>query len=229
MKMYQNVSYAIAIETSQILFEGMYIKAEEPILSFRTAKDGDKNLVIIGGMGHRVGAKIDLEDAYKKLEEVAKEMYNDAKVLYKWETQDCITLDKIPYIGEFSKMMKNMYVATGYKKWGMTTSNIAARIIADKIQGRTNKYEDIFTSTRLKPIKNRWEFGEMIKETTNSLVVNKLKESEDKQNPTCAHLGCELSWNNLEKTWDCPCHGSRFDCNGKQIYGPAIDDLKIEE
>ena len=46
--------------------------------------------------------------------------------------------------------------------------------------------------------------------------------------PICAHLGCELSWNNLEKTWDCPCHGSRFDYKGNQIYGPAIDDLKID-
>lgn len=210
-------------------------------------------------MGHRVGAKIDLENAYNNLEKVAKELYSDAKVLYKWGTQDCITLDKIPYIGEYSKIMNNIYVGTGYKKWGMTTSNVAARIITDKILGRKNKYEEIFDSTRLNPIKNRWEFGEMLKETTNSLIINKLKIPEDKLEsiktgegkiielenkkvgvykdekgeifkikPICAHLGCELSWNNLEKTWDCPCHGSRFDYKGNQIYGPAIDDLEIE-
>jgi len=210
-------------------------------------------------MGHRVGAKIDLENAYNNLEKVAKELYSDSKVLYKWGTQDCITLDKIPYIGEYSRIMKGIYVATGYKKWGMTTSNVAAKIITDKILGRTNKYEEVFTSIRLHPIKNRWEFGEMLKETTNSLIINKLKIPEDKLmdikkgegkiielnnekvgaykneegeifkiKPICAHLGCELSWNNLEKTWDCPCHGSRFDYKGNQIYGPAIDDLTIE-
>ena len=262
IKMYQETSYAITIETNEPLFEGMYIKLEEPKISLRTAKDEDKEVVIVGGMGHRVGAKINLDETFDKLEGMAREIYSDAKVLYKWNTQDCITLDKIPYIGEFSKMMENVYVGTGYKKWGMTTSNVAAKIITDKIQGRKNKYEEVFTSTRLKPIKNRWEFGEMIKETTNSLIINKLKVPEEKLKdieigegkiieidnekvgiykdedgniytikPVCAHLGCELSWNNLEKTWDCPCHGSRFDYKGNQIYGPAINDLdedKIE-
>lgn len=182
MKMYQETSYAIAIETSEELFNGMYINVEEPRLSLRTAKDEEKTLVIIGGMDHRVGAKINLEEAYENLEKIAKDMYKDAKVLYKWNTQDCITLDKVPYIGEFSKVLENIYVATGYKKWGMTSSNIAANIITDKILGKINKYQEIFTSTRLEPIKNRWEFGEMIKETTNSLIINKLKVTDEKLN-----------------------------------------------
>lgn len=224
IKMYQSASYAIAVETEEELFSGMYINAEEPTLSFRTAKNGEKQILIIGGMDHKVGAKINLKNAYDNLENIAKGMYPDAKVLYKWMTQDTITLDKIPYIGEFSKIMKNIYVATGYKKWGMTTSNIAANIITDKILGKNNKYADIFTSTRLRPIKNRAELGEMVKTTSNSLIVERLKSP----NPVCSHLGCKLSWNNLEKTWDCPCHGSRFDEKGGQIYGPAIKDIKIK-
>lgn len=179
LKMYQEISYAIGVETSHKLFDGMYISQESPKISLRTAKDGNKDIVIIAGMEHRVGAKIDLENAYNNLEKIAKEMYSDANILYKWETQDCITLDKIPYVGEFSSIMKNVYVATGYKKWGMTTSNIAANIITDKILNKDNKYENMFMSTRLNPIKNRWEFGEMIKETTNSLIINKFKEPEE--------------------------------------------------
>lgn len=175
LKMYQEKSYVIGIETSQRLFQGMYINAESPTLSLRTAKDGDKDIVLVSGMEHKVGAKIDLENAYNNLERIAKELYSDAKVIYKWETQDCITLDKIPYIGQYSGLMNNLYVATGYKKWGMTTSNIAANIIADKILGKENKYENLFTATRLKPIKNRWEFGAMLKETSNSLIINKFK------------------------------------------------------
>ncbi len=224
--MYQEASYAVAIETKEPTFQGMYITAEEPKISLRTAKSKDKTVVILGGMGHRVGAEIDLSETYKNLEQKAKEMYKDAKILYKWGTQDCITLDKIPYIGEFSKIMQNIYVATGYKKWGMTTSNISANLIADKIQGKENKYEEIYNATRLNPIKNRWELGELVKESTNSLVKERLTEKE--KNPTCTHLGCKLTWNNLDKTWDCPCHGSRFDETGENIYGPAIKDLKQE-
>ncbi len=179
LKMYQETSYVIGIETNHKLFKGMYINSESPTISLRTAKDDDREIVLVGGMEHRVGAKIDLENAYNNLEEIAKEIYDDAKVRYKWSTQDCITLDKIPYIGEFSNLMKDVYVATGYKKWGMTTSNIAANIITDKILQRDNEYENIFKSTRLEPIKNRWEFGEMIKETTNSLVINKFKDAKE--------------------------------------------------
>lgn len=118
LKMYQEASYAIAIETEEPKFSGMYIKKEEPIISLRTAKKGDKQVIILGGMGHRVGAKIDLKDAFADLEKIAKEMYPDSKVLYKWGTQDCVTLDKIPYIGEYSKIMENIYVATRIQKVG---------------------------------------------------------------------------------------------------------------
>lgn len=257
MKMYQETSYLIAVETDEALFDGMYINTEEPTISLRTAKFGDKRLLLVGGMKHKTGAKIDLKESYKKLEEVAKQLYPNSKVLYKWNTEDCISLDKIPYIGEFSNLMPNIYVATGYKKWGMTTSNIAANIITDKILGKENKYEEVFKSTRLEPIKNYEELGNILKEVSYSLVINKLKDIEEYikdvkkgegkiieidgkkvgayrnekgeiylVKPYCSHLGCMLSWNNLDRTWDCPCHGSRFTYEGKQIYDPAIKDLE---
>ena len=163
MKMYQETSYIIAVETKEPLFEGMYICTEEPTISLRTAKNGEKRLLLVGGMKHKTGEKIDLKDSYKKLEEIAKSLYPDSKVLYRWNTEDCISLDKIPYIGEFSNLMPNVYVATGYKKWGMTTSNIAANIITDKILGKENKYKEVFESTRLKPIKNHKELANILK------------------------------------------------------------------
>lgn len=257
MKMYQVTSYLIAVETKEPLFEGMYINSEEPTVSFRTAKYGDKRILIVGGMNHKTGAKIDLTNSYKNLEEVAKQIYPDCKVLYRWNTEDCIPLDKIPYIGEFSNLWPNVYVGTGYKKWGMTSSNVAANIISDKILGKNNPYEDVFKSTRLKPIKNYEELGNMLKEVGYSAIINKLEKIDeyikdvkqdegkivevegkkvgvyrDKEGktyvvkPYCSHLGCELSWNNLDKTWDCPCHGSRFTFEGKSIYDPSIKDLE---
>ena len=69
-------------------------------------------------------------------------MYPDAEVLYKWTAEDCISLDKIPYIGQYSSIMKNLYIATGFNKWGVTSSNVAANIITDKILQKENKYEE---------------------------------------------------------------------------------------
>ena len=257
IKMYQGTSYLIAIETKSKLPEGMYINVKEPIYSFRTANYNGKEILLIGGLGHKTGEPIENNSHYEELEKKAKEMYPDCKVLFRWNTRDCISLDKIPYIGEFSNLMKNMYVGTGFKKWGMTLSNVAANIVTDKITGNENKYEDIFRATRLKPIKNRWEVENMLKETVNSIALNKLKidswnvDMIENDNgaiieingenigiykdtngkiyavkPNCTHLGCLLSWNNLDKTWDCPCHGSRFDYMGEAIYEPAIKNLE---
>ena len=257
MKMYQSTSYAIAMQTKQKLFEGMYINSEEPTISLRTAKYGDEYLLIVVGFDHKTGAEIDLSNSYKYLEEIAKNLYPDGKIKYRWNTEDCITLDKIPYIGEYSKMWENAFVATGFNKWGVTTSNIAARIITDKILGEKNEYAEIFKSTRLEPVKNIKEVTNMVKESVNSLVFKKLEIPQEeanqiqegegkivevngqkigiykdkngqiyKINPVCKHLGCELSWNNLDKTWDCPCHGSRYDYMGNLIYGPSVKDLE---
>ena len=259
VKMYQSTSYIIAIETEKKLPKGMYINIKEPIYSFRTAKYNGKDILLIGGSGHKTGEPITDDSHYQDLEKKAKELYPDCKILFKWNTRDCISLDKIPYIGEFSNLMPNLYVGTGFNKWGMTSSNIAANIVTDKIMGRENAFEEIFKATRVKPVKNRWEVKNMLKETVNSIAFNKMKikpesiEKIEKDNgaiiqidgdnvgiykdpegkiyavkPHCSHLGCLLSWNNLDKTWDCPCHGSRFDYKGRNIYEPGIQDLEVK-
>ena len=226
----------------------------------QNSKIDNEYVLIVVGADHKTGEKTELSNSYKKLENIAKQIYPQGKVENYWNTEDCITLDKIPYIGKYSNMWENAHVATGFNKWGITTSNIAANIITDMIIGRKNRYEDIFISTRVEPVKNRQEVGNMLKETVSSLVLKKfeLPESEqaslkneegkiieiegekvgaykDKEGriytivPKCAHLGCELSWNNLDKTWDCPCHGSRYDYTGKMLYGPTVKDLYINK
>ena len=239
----------------------MYINSNTPTYSYRWVQDGNKEILLIGGAGHKTGEKnVTNASTYEILEQKAKELYPDCKILYKWNTRDCITLDKVPYIGQFSSMMPNMYVGTGFNKWGMTSSNVAGNIISDKIIGIENKYENAFTSSRLKPIKNRWEMKEMLKQTTKSLVLEKLKIPPETLNsintdsgkivdidgysvgiykdtsnnifavkPTCSHLGCMLTWNDIDKTWDCPCHASRFDIEGNVIRGPSCYNIKIDE
>ena len=254
LKMYQDKSYVIGVDTRKPLFDGMYISLDTPVTSFRTAD----NLLLVGGSSHKTGTNnIDLDECYTNLENYIKTIYPEAEVKYRWSTQDTVTLDKIPYIGKFSNFLDNFYVATGYKKWGMTTSHVAAKIISDKILGRQNNYSSIYSATRFKPIKNHKEFGNMLNQSIYSLAINKVKkpkidyrkipnncggivdyngekiglykDSNGKcyaVKPYCAHLGCELSWNNLEKTWDCPCHGSRYDYTGKIITEPTTKNLE---
>lgn len=260
IKMYQDSSYAIGVELEQDAFDGMYISCDTPTASFRNAPyDNGKKLLIVGGSGHKTGATdVNIDDSYINLENYIKSIYPKAKIKYRWMTEDCVTLDKIPYIGEFSKFLPNMYVATGYKKWGMTTSHVAAKIISDKILGIENPYENVYTATRLEPIKNSKEFGNMLKQSVYSLAINKISPPiksytelendsggvvdyngkklgiyKDKSGkmfavvPYCKHLGCELTWNNLEKTWDCPCHGSRYKYTGEMITEPTTEGLDI--
>lgn len=257
LKMYQSTSYAIVADVKKELFDGMYINLEVPNISFRTIKDGDRRLLLAVGFDYKTGTD-ELRDGYQRLETVIRKMYPEAEVLYKWSAEDCISLDKIPYIGELSTIKQNMYIATGFNKWGMTASNMAANIIADDILGNDNEYKEIFKSTRLEPIKNRQEVGNMLKEVNKSLIASRFKipqsELKDvkigegkiininnkkvgvyksqtgeifKVKPYCTHLGCELHFNNVDKTWECPCHGSKFSYDGKTIEVPGNKDLKV--
>lgn len=258
LKMYQSTSYIIAVDTKKTLFNGMYINNSEPIFSYRTVKYKGKELLLIGGSDHKTGQPSCFQDTYGILEQEAKKFYPNCEVLYRWNTRDCISLDKIPYIGQYSITMPHVFVGTGFKKWGMTLSNIAANIIVDEICNKENKYAYLFRSSRLKPIKNIDEMKNILVQSTNSLVLDKFKLAnmsfDEIQNdsgsiveinhekigiyknpegkifavkPICTHLGCLLSWNDVDKTWDCPCHGSRFDYQGKNLYDPAFKDLDV--
>jgi len=186
LKMYQDRSYIIAVETKEKLFDGMYISNESPEISLRTAKFNNKDILLVAGGDHKTGDKsANVESAYIDLENYIKTIYKDIRVLYKWCTEDAITLNKIPYIGEFSKLMPNVFMATGFKKWGMTTSHISAQIISDKIQGIPNEYENIF-SAKLEPINNKEELGNNLKQTVKSLILSRFnvpdEEFEDIEN-----------------------------------------------
>ena len=256
-KMYQSTSYVIAVDTKKTLFNGMYINFTNPIFSYRTAKLNGKNILLVAGGDHKTGQPTSYKDSYGILEDEVKKYYPDCEVISRWNTRDCIPLDKIPYIGRYSNIMPNMFVGTGFKKWGITSSNVAANIIVDSIKGKVNKYAYLFDSTRLKPIKNKDEMKNILVQSTNSLFLDKMKKTnmefeqiksnsgsiieinhqkvgiyKDNENkiyavkPICTHLGCLLSWNVVDKTWDCPCHGSRFDYTGKNIYDPAFKNLE---
>ncbi len=207
LKMYQHRSYVVALDGAQNV-EGMFVDESDTGLSFRNYG----NLLLLGGGGHRTGKQ---GGNWKELEVFARKYYPSAKIVNKWATQDCITLDGLPYIGQYSKNTPNMFAATGFNKWGMSSSMVSAMILTDLVQGKSNRYTEVFSPSRsvLMPQLAVNVFESMIGLLTPTV-------------PRCPHLGCALKYNPDEHSWDCPCHGSRFNENGKLLDNPATDDKK---
>ena len=209
LKLYQHRSYVATYEGTEKI-NAMYVDEDITGMSFRM----HENMLLIGGGGHRTGKK---GGAWRPIENIVENYYKNAKLKHKWATQDCMSLDGIPYIGNYSGKTPNLYVATGFNKWGITSSMVAAQILSDMVQGKNNDYAQVFSPQRsmLKP----------------QLLVNGLETTKNLLVPTvkrCPHLGCALKWNASERSWDCPCHGSRFEEDGKLIDNPATGDANIK-
>lgn len=209
LKLYQHRSYCIALENAQDV-NGMYVDDNDKGLSFRNYD----NCLIIGGGAHRTGKQ---GNGWKGLSEFARAKYPGSDVICKWAAQDCMSLDGIPYIGRYCARTPELFVASGFQKWGMTGSMAAARLLCDQVLGIQNEWSGVFSPSR-----------SMI---TPQLLVNGWEAAKNLLTPTtkrCPHLGCALKWNAAEHTWDCPCHGSRFEEDGTLIDNPATGDANIK-
>lgn len=205
LKLYQHRSYVLALKNAPDV-QGMYLDEDEKGLSFRNYG----GLLLLGGGSHRTGRQ---GGSWTELERFARHCYPDAQPAARWAAQDCMTLDGVPYIGPYSKRTRGLYVATGFNKWGMTSSMAAAEVLTDLVLDRKNPCTELFSPSRtmLRP----------------QLAVNALESSLGLLTPTvprCPHMGCALKYNAVEHSWDCPCHGSRFGEDGTLIDNPATDD-----
>lgn len=207
LKMYQHRSYVVALENAANI-DGMYLEEKMDGLSFRNHHD----LLFIGGGDHRTGQK---GGNYTVLRDIAKTAYPDAVEKYHWATQDCMTLDNVPYIGRYTKKTPHLYVATGFNKWGMSSSMVAANLITDMILEKKNPYADVFDPSRSMLTMQLWING-------FTSLANLVRWGK-----RCPHMGCALRWNPLERTWDCPCHGSRFSESGDLIDNPSTGGIRI--
>ena len=205
IKLYQHRSYIIALKNATAV-DGMYLDENEKGLSFRNHGE----YLLLGGGSHRTGKQGGNLDA---LRQAAKKYYPESTEAFHWAAQDCMSLDSLPYIGQYSKSTPDLFVATGFNKWGMSLSMAASLILKDLIFGKTSDYADIFSPSRSKL--HPQLFVNAFETTVNLLTPTK---------PRCPHLGCALKWNKDEHSWDCPCHGSRFDEGGKVLEGPANGD-----
>lgn len=250
-RMHQSRSYVLVLENAQKV-DGMSIDMAQGGYSFRNYKD----LLIFGGASHRTGEN-EQGGKYEALRKAALELYPNSIEKYHWSAQDCVPLDEVPYIGKYSAQTENMYVATGFNKWGMSSSMVSAMIISDMIVNRENKFSAVFSPQRFNVSASAKNLiKDSVKITKNFIAekleipkadIEKIKRGhggivsikgaqagvyKDEEGRTfivstkCPHLGCQLQWNPDELTWDCPCHGSRFDYHGKWLEGPSIKNIE---
>lgn len=249
-RMHQERSYVLALENAMQV-NGMYIGDGQYPYSFRNYQD----LLLFGGEGHRTGENPD-GTCYETLRQKAREFFPQSKEVACWSAQDCITGDHLPFIGQYAMNRPNWYVATGYQKWGMTSSMVAATILSDLLIGNENPYSNLYKPSRF----SKEEFSGVACETGHAVKgltrrIFKDPEETARELPCghggivlyqgeklgvykdeheglhavdirCPHLGCQLEWNPDEKSWDCPCHGSRFDYDGHLLSNPAQKGLR---
>ncbi len=208
LKLYQHRSYVLALKNAKNV-EGMYVDECNTGLSFRSYDD----LLLLGGGGHRTGKQ---GGCWQELENFSCKHYKNAEIIGKWATQDCMTLDDIPYIGQYAKSTPDVFVTTGFNKWGMTNAMVSANILCDLVRGKSNPYADVFDPSRT-------IFRPQLAVNAFDSIVGLLTPTA----PRCPHLGCALKYNKAEHTWDCPCHGSRFTEHGELIDNPATDDKRM--
>ena len=253
LRLHQQRSYLLALSGAPKL-RGMYLDAGNDGWSLRQSGD----YLLFGGGGHRCGEN--LGDSYEMLRRQAKLWFPDAHEEFAWSTQDCLTLDGVPYVGPYSSTVPFLHVATGFGKWGMSNAMAAAKLLTAQLLGEHAPYSEVFSPMRFLPsasmptlmegalyavrgmgrrffLSGEKEAGS-IKPEHGGIVQSHGKKYGVYRHTdgtlyavstVCPHLGCQLQWNDDEKTWDCPCHGSRFDYTGRRLHEPAKIALKSFE
>ncbi len=242
LKLFQTRSYAMALKLAQHTniihtttprFEGMYRDIDDRGLSFRWAKgeDGD-DLLLLGGLGHKTGHK-GSHSHYNNLQNTANQLFPGGEIVSRWSAQDCMTHDSVPYIGRFHQDYPNLYVATGFNKWGMTSAMVASGLIGDLIRTGKSNYADVYNPQRKDLSLSIASFAKETLDITANLALGYLTPRTKKQpaantlriTARCRHMGSALHYNKDENSWDCPAHGSRFDAHGQVLEGPAVTPL----
>ncbi len=256
-KSYPRREYGIAARIGPTgATEGMFINAESPSRSIRTASREGETVLIVVGDEHKPGEDLDTEKHYRNLEGWARERFGVEDFENRWSTQDYFSADLLPYAGRIGVGSEHVYVATAFRAWGMTNGTAAAMLLSDLIAGKDNPWARLYDSTRAAPLTKKSLYEEGVSEATH-FAKDRLKgvgrgvadvaPGEGKVvgrpgNQTavyrdpggevhavsarCSHLGCIVSWNPAESSWDCPCHGSRFSVDGEVIHGPAVRNLE---
>lgn len=256
-RLYADRSYVIAAKPKKSYPGGIYISAEQPVRSLRSVTiDGDEMVLIIGD-SHKTGQGQDTVKHYQALKTFGEQTFGIESIPFHWSAQDLSTLDKVPYIGEITSGQSNILIATGYRKWGMSTGTAAAMLLRDIVTSKKSAFRNLYTPQRFYATPSMKNFLVENADVVSHLIKGKLEfpntdpktlandegaiitirgerkgAYRDKEgtlhivDTTCTHIGCEVEWNSGERTWDCPCHGSRFTYTGEVVEGPAEKPLQ---
>jgi len=256
-RLYAKRTYGIAVKANKQWPDGSYINAGKPIRSFRTHIENGVPILIVVGEGHDTGRGTDdMSVHYERLMQYADKLADVQEVVAMWSAQDYETPDMIPYIGRIADH-SDIYVAAGYRKWGLTNGTLAGNMITELITKGGCRYEGLYSRTRADFLSSPGKalYGAAV--PVVELIKSKLEGAEDIKNLnpgegrvirykgrkagiyrddnddvmiidiSCTHMGTVLNFNSAEKTWDCPAHGGRYNTEGKLLEGPPKNPLEI--
>ncbi|HSN12732.1 MAG TPA: FAD-dependent oxidoreductase, partial [Propionibacteriaceae bacterium] len=249
-------SYAIACRVTEPVPDGMYLSADSPTRSLRTAQTSQGEFFLVGGNGHPTGRDGRSSRAVADLEHWTAQYWPTAAFTYAWSAQDYRPIDGLPYVGHVPMSKQRLLVATGYDKWGMTNAVAAAIRLAGDLTGTEVPWADPLDTLppRAMSLVDGLRFGVGVASHLTggwaSATTRPLPEDAPAEgmgvvgrvgtrpagmstvegrtctvSAVCTHLGGVLRWNDAERSWDCPLHGSRFSPTGRVLEGPAVDDL----
>ena len=251
LKVYNEKSYVTASKIQDYKNE-TYITSKTPTKSIRYYKDKN-NYIIYLSNSHSIDTNENYENNFLK---TIKEVHKlNLKPDYVWSNEDIMTVDKIPYIGYIEKNNNNLLIATGYNTWGMSNSVLASFILKDLVLGNHNEFESLTNPKRVYNMNNIGNILSNIIGNAKSFICTKVNKNKSWYNKdikfevrdgkniaiyndgkkeyivysSCPHMGCTLLFNEFEKTWDCPCHASRFNLDGRCIKGPSNYDISYKE
>jgi Rieske Fe-S protein len=252
-------SYGIAVSLEGDAPAGMSINLESPTRSVRRLPDG-RGIVVVGE-DPKVGDEHGTPERYAALEAWARKHFPVRAVGARWSAQDYMAADGMPYVGRLPGGSGQIWTATGFNKWGLTSGTAAAMILTDLIQDRVNPWAGLFDAGRIDVLPSAKKFikenaavaARFVGDRLRALTVLDIDELPAGEggivrssggrvaayrddsgilhtcSPLCTHMGCYVQWNAAEKSWDCPCHGSRFDYQGNILQGPAVRGLEPGE
>ena len=195
---------------------GMYLSTESPAHSIRAHGEW----LLVGGESHKTG-QANAAERYERLSRWARERFA-LEPEFRWATQDHMPVDGVPYVGRHDLFSDDVWIATGFKKWGLALGTAAAELLTAQITGRDHPWAALFEPNRVRARAGGLTFAKENANVAYHFVADRVLKHGS---PRCTHLGCLLDWNAAEETWDCPCHGSRFAASGEVIEGPAVRPL----
>jgi glycine/D-amino acid oxidase-like deaminating enzyme/nitrite reductase/ring-hydroxylating ferredoxin subunit len=249
-------SYALASAVSGETVSGMYLSVDDPTRSVRPHRTGGTTYLIVGGDEHKTGQDTETDAHYASIETWARDRFGIGDVAWSWSAQDYIPADNVPYIGRLRPGSDRLLVATGLKKWGMTGGTVAGMLLRDLVTGQANPWEAVFDATRIRPtisapalIRENLDVakqfvagrlpggtsagelgldaGAVLDHGGGKVAVYRAPDGTyHAHSARCTHMGCIVAFNAAERSWDCPCHGSRFGTDGRVLEGPAEADLE---